>query len=57
MDALIKDDMRIRNVAVESAVRKASRSDNKPGVIIVTLKSNEDKKMIMSAKKAIGHIV
>ena len=56
VDALIKDGLKIRNLTAVTAVRKASRTENKPGIIIATLRSSEDKKKIMTSKKMLkGH--
>ena len=50
---LIRDGLKVRDVKVESATRKDSYGDSKPGVIIAKLKNENDKKTIMKEKKAL----
>ena len=50
MNKIIKDGIGIFDVEVSSAERRVS-AENKPGVIIATFKSIEDKKKVMEKKK------
>ena len=50
MNSVIRTGLNIRNVSVRKTERKVSRSPSKPGVVIATFKSNEDKKTVMSEK-------
>jgi len=49
VNALLRDGMKLRSVTVDTAVRKRS-SNNKPGVIVASFRSAEDKQSAMSAK-------
>ena len=51
VNGLIQDSLRLRDISVAKAVRKQSRSDSKPGLIIATMKSNEDKETVMKHKR------
>ena len=49
---ILRDGLKFRDIAVESAVRKQNRQDDrKPGIIMVTCKSKEDKQTIMKSKR------
>ena len=50
---LIKYGLKLSDIVVESAERKPSNSQNKPGVIIVTLKGDEDRRRIMANKSSL----
>ena len=51
VNSLFRDGLKLGNIAASSAERKGTQEcSNKPGVVIVTLKSTEDKKKVMSAK-------
>ncbi len=50
-NALLKDGLKLKDIAVSSAVRKESFNRRYPGVVIATCRSADDKKEIMSAKK------
>ena len=51
VNGLIQDSLRLRDISVAKAVRKQSRSDSKPGLIIATMKSNEEKETVMKHKR------
>ena len=50
VNALIKDGLRIRDVTCNSAERKTSYNEAKPGVIIASFSSHEDKRKVMQKK-------
>ena len=51
MNGLLRDSLKLGSITVGSAERKVPQEgSNKPGVVVVTLKSIDDKKKIMSAK-------
>ena len=50
VNALLKDGLKIANVKVEKAERKASNGP-KPGCVIVTVDSNENKQSVMKNKR------
>ena len=50
INSLIREGLDIRDVSVSSTERKLSRVQSKPGVVIATFKSAEDKRKIMSKK-------
>lgn len=50
VNALLRDGLKIRDVAVASAERKKSRKPGKLGVIIAKFKSKEDKEKVMKVK-------
>ena len=50
---MLRDGLKIRDVTVATAVRKGSGRENRPGVVIATCKSVDDKKKIMSNKRAL----
>ena len=50
--ALFRDGLKINDITVDSAERKVPQeSSDKPGVVVVTMKSKEDKKKVMSVKR------
>ncbi|KAH3849397.1 hypothetical protein DPMN_091796 [Dreissena polymorpha] len=49
VNALLKDGLKVSHVTVGKVERKQSYNESKPGVIIVTLNSKEDKQAIMKA--------
>ena len=51
VNGLMQDSLRLRDISVAKAVRKQSRSDSKPGLIIATMKSNEEKETVMKHKR------
>ena len=53
---LIRDGVKAHDVKVESANRKQSDDDFKPGVVTVKLKCENDKKKIMKEKKNLKNI-
>ena len=52
--SLIRDGLRL-NITVMKAERKQSSNDRKPGLVIVTCKSVEDKWRVMGAKRNLKH--
>ena len=50
VNSLIREGLDIRDVSVSSTERKLSRVQSKPGVVIATFKSAEDKRKVMSEK-------
>lgn len=50
VNSVIKDGLSVRNVAVKTVVRKQSKIQSKPGVIIASFKSVEDKRKVMVEK-------
>ena len=52
MNKLIKDGLKVKNVQVKKADRKA-KGQSKAGVVVVTFSSKEDKKAVMDAKKSL----
>ena len=50
VNSLIKDGLHLRSVSVKSAVRKTSRNQSKPGVVIASLKNADDKRKVMEQK-------
>lgn len=53
VDAMIKDGLKIRDVTVASAVRKVSRAEHRAGVVIAKFQTSDDKKKVMTSKKAL----
>ena len=53
VNGMLRDGLKIRDVTVATAVRKGSGRENRPGVVIATCKSVDDKKKIMSNKRAL----
>ena len=51
MNGLIQDSLKIKDIAVVKAERKASRSDMIPEIIIATLKTRQDKQAVMRHKR------
>jgi succinyl-CoA synthetase beta subunit len=52
VNKLIKDGLKVKNVQVKKADRKA-KGKGKAGVVVVTFSSKEDKKAVMDAKKSL----
>ncbi|KAH3848896.1 hypothetical protein DPMN_091279 [Dreissena polymorpha] len=51
VDKLIKDGLKIKNVTCLNAERKPNRSNsNKPGFVIATMRSQDDKKQVLTNK-------
>ena len=50
VNGLIKDGLRLRDIAVESAERKPSAVDSRSGIVIAKLKNREDKLAVMKNK-------
>ena len=50
VNALIKNGLNIRDVSVSNTERKESRVQSRPGVVIATFKSADDKRKVMSEK-------
>ena len=48
---VISEGLKLRNISFESATRKISRNNSKPGIIIATCKTDQDKESIMSVKR------
>ena len=48
---VISEGLKLRNISFESATRKISRNNSKPGIIIATCKNDQDKESIMSVKR------
>ena len=53
VNAVIREGVK-QNVEVETAVRKASKKQGKPGVVIAKFKSAEDKRLVMEHKKVLS---
>ena len=51
VNGLIQDSLKLKDISVENAIRKPNKSESKPGIIIATLKSNEEKQSIMKHKR------
>ena len=52
VNALFRDGLKLNDITVESAERKGSQEgSDRPGVVVVTLKSKEDKKTVMYVKR------
>ena len=51
VNSVLKDGLRLREVLVESAERKKSFRQDKPGVVIAKLRSIEDKRKVMEKKR------
>ncbi len=52
VNQLIRDGLKLGHVSVASAERKIAQEGNsRPGVVIATLKSNADKKKVMTSKR------
>ena len=51
VNSLIYNGLKLDKVEVESAVRKPTKSDTKPGIIIAVCKSTKDKESIMKRKR------
>ena len=47
---LFRDELRLSDISVKDAVRKQSHNTYKPGVVIATLKSRQDKQLVMKEK-------
>ncbi|KAL4229077.1 hypothetical protein ACF0H5_012116 [Mactra antiquata] len=53
---LMREGVKLPNVDIVKAVRKrASQGSNKPGVVVASLKSREDKKPVLSSKNKLKH--
>ena len=50
MNSVIKEGLLIRNVVVRSELRKASKTQFKPGIVIASLKKVEDKCKVMAKR-------
>ena len=50
VNGLIKDGLKLRDIAVESAERKPSAVDSRSGIVIAKLKNKEDKLAVMKNK-------
>ena len=48
---VISEGLKLRNISFESATRKISRNNSKPGIIIATCKTDQDKESIMIVKR------
>ena len=53
VNPLIKDGLKLRNIKVKSAVRKQSRINSKPGVVIATLDTTDQRTKLLKAKSAL----
>ena len=56
VNELIKDGLRLRDVTVESAERKACAIENRTGIVIAKLKNKEDKVAVMKNKSKLKEI-
>lgn len=50
VNGMIKDGLKLRDLDIESAVRKISSTETRSGIVIAKLKSKEDKQTIMKNK-------
>ena len=50
VNSVLKDGLQTRNVSIKSTVRKVSKSPSKPGVVIASFKSREDKRKVKAEK-------
>ena len=48
---IVSDELKLRNISIESAIRKSNRNTSKPGLIIATCKTVQDKESIMNQKR------
>ena len=51
MNSLISSGLKLDKIRVESAIRKQSKNENKPGIVVAVCKSLNDKNSIMQKKR------
>lgn len=54
VNGLLRDGLKLKNIAVESAERKPSWSENRDGVIRFTCRNADDKHRILKSKRLLG---
>lgn len=53
VSALFKDGLKLADINVAKLVRKTSRSDDKPGIVVITFATMEHKKGVLKAKRVL----